>query len=180
MDLDELGFRDVSLMEGERIDSALRLGGDGNSGGEPQVMLLTDRRVIHLQGNGKTRKAVFASIQDIDAVEIGAEHEGSSAFIWAALAFIVAIFLYIVIDQSFARIAAPIAVGLMGLYLIVDQFLSSGKPFVVFKAGTSQLQCDLTGDPSASDIYPFINRLFQLKERTDSGGASRPDRFSPR
>ena len=182
MQLDELGFSDVSLLEGEGIDSAVDLAGDRRRGGgdNPEVMLLTGQRVILLQGNGKHRRAIFASIQDIDAVEFGHEREGNSAYVWAILAFIVAMTVYFVIDNAGWRIAAPIIVALMGVYLIVDHMMSPGKSLVVFKTGSAELRCDLRSDSASSDIYAFINRLFQLKNENGYERFSRAGRFSPR
>ena len=177
MELARFGITDVSLIEGEHIDSALDLSKDGNkeSADSPEVMLLTDRRVIHLHGSGKRRKAVFASIQDINGVELTVEREGTGAFFWAGLAFVVAILLYFAIDNAVGRVLAPITVALMGAYLIVDQRMDSGTPVVIFKVGSSQLQCALHSDGASSDVYTFINRLYQLKEATTRGR-----RFAPR
>ena len=178
VELERFGFADVSLIEGERIDSALDLSKDGSreSVNSPEVMLLTDRRVIHLHGSGKRRNASFASIQDINGVELTVERQGTGAFIWAGLAFVVAILLYFALkDHSVWRVVAPITVALMGAYLIVDQRVDSGAPVVTFKAGSSQLQCTLQNDGASSDVYTFINRLYQLKEDNTRGR-----RFAPR
>ena len=79
MELDQFGFDDFSLMGEERLESALVLGSeDGQDSVEnPAVMLLTDKRVIHINGNGKHRKAVFASVQDVEAVEVAVQKEGN-------------------------------------------------------------------------------------------------------
>ena len=186
MELEEIGVENISLMDGERIDSALDLtGGSGEGfGSSPKAMLLTDKRVIHIHGNSKHRSAEFASIQDVDAAEISYEGEGNSAFFWAALAIVVAILLYLlfdnVADNSAARIAAPIFVALMGVYLIVDRLTSPCTQLVVFKAGSAQIRCEPEKHLDTSDIYGFINRLFQLKEENGPGGASRVRNFAPR
>ena len=53
MELDRLSLSEVSLMDGENIDSALDLAGDGQgSSSDAEVMLLTDKRVIHVHGKG--------------------------------------------------------------------------------------------------------------------------------
>lgn len=179
MGLEEYGFKDVSLMEGEHVDSALRLG-DGRGAADTEVMLLTDRRVIHLQGNGRHQKAVFASIQEIEAVEITQEREGKGTFIWAALAFVVAVFLYFIIDHPIVRVIAAVVLALMGVYLIADQLMFPGSPLVIFKTGSSQLRCPLRGNHASDEVYPLINRLFQLKEENSSDPFARADRFAPR
>ena len=122
--------------------------------------------------------AVFASIQDIEAVEFGVEQDGRGAFIWAALAFLVAILLYIVIDHSIGRIAAAGTVALLGVYLVVDQLTTSGRPVVIFKAGSTQLRCDLETEGASEDAYTFINRLFQLKLENGPDGSHRAGRFA--
>ena len=178
MELDNIQLGEFSLMAGERIDTALDLAGDGSEdmGDAADLVLLTDKRVIHLHGNGRNRRAVIVSIQDIHAVEIGSVKEGSGASVWATLGFIVAILLYVVIDHSVFRVAAPVAVALLALYLIFDQLFSPGKPLVLFNAGMSQLRCELKSRQASSEIYPFITRLFQLKGENDSP----PRPFAPR
>ncbi len=182
MGLEEYGFRDVNLMEGERLDSALNLTSDGRFDLDdgPEVMLLTDKRVIHLHGKSKRRQAIFASIQDIDGVEITVQKEGFSAFVWTALAFVVAAMLYVAIDNTAVRIFAAVAVASMGAYLLVDRLMTPGRPLVAFKAGSSQLLCELKSDKATTDIYPFINRLFFLKDENGAGDAYRARRFAPR
>ena len=83
MEIEKLGFSDVTLMVGERIDSGLNLqNGVGQvSDGDPDVILLTDKRVIHLQARGRRRSAAFVSLQDVESVEITSEREGFGAFI---------------------------------------------------------------------------------------------------
>ena len=147
-------------MDGEQVDSTL-----SPSDRDSEVVLLTNKRVIHLNGNSRDRLATFASLEDIDAVEIKAEPRGSSGLIWAALAFLVAIALYAAIDHPLGRIVAPIAVAVMGLYLVIDHVTARGRPLVVFSAGSSQVRCGLTTEQAADDIHGFVNRLFQLKEQ---------------
>ena len=128
-------------------------------------MLLTETRVIHAQGNGKRRRAVFASIQDVDAAEIGYHREGNGAFIWAAMAFVVATLLYFVIDSTAGSIAAAVIVGVMGVYLVVDQMLSPGRSLLVFRAGTSEVRCELKGSRSPDDIQDFVNHRVDATAR---------------
>ena len=182
MELDQFGFEDFSLMDEERLESALVLESeDGQDSAEnPAVMLLTDKRVIHINGNGKHRKAVFASVQDVEAVEVAVQKEGNGSFIWAGLAFFVAFFLFFIIDNSLGRVAAPAVVALMGVYLIVDHLTSPGKQLVIFKTASTQLRADLKGDGASKEVYAFINRLFQLKSENGSDAFSRVNRFAPR
>ena len=113
----------------------LNLDGDaGGSSSGDEMVLLTDRRVIHAR-NGRRRKAVFASVQDIDAIEISQEQQGVGAFLWAGLAFLVAIILYLMIDAVLTRTLAAAVVAVMGVYLLVDQLLLPGKPLVNLPRG---------------------------------------------
>ncbi len=181
MDLAEYGFADVDLMDGEHVDTALDLAGGGGfrNNSVRRLLLLTDRRVIHLDGKTQNHRAVFASLENVDAVEIAEEVEGSGAFVWAGLAFVAALFLYFVIDNVAGRISGTVAVVLMGAYLIGDRLVSSSPLIMVFRAGPAELRCGLNNDRALDDAYPFINRMFELK--SDAGSpAARTSRFAPR
>ena len=168
-------------MDGERVDSALDLmGGRGSSNNSVRrLLLLTDRRVIHLDGKTQNHTAVFASLEDVDAVEIVQEDEGSGALVWAGLAFIAALFLYFVIDNVAGRISGTAAVVLLGVYLIGDRLVSSGPSVMVLRAGPAELRCGLRNGRTLDDAYPFINRVFELKSEATSP-AARISRFAPR
>ena len=163
-------MEEISLLDGERLDSTLNLDGDG-SGSSPggEMVLLTDRRVIHAR-NGRRRKAVIASIQDIEAIEISQEQQGAGAFLWAGLAFVVAIILYLMIDAALMRTAAASVVAVMGIYLLVDQLLLPGKPLVIFRAGGVQLEITLRSAEVAPHVYTFVNRVFELKDANGPNG----------
>ena len=181
MVLEELGLEDISLLDGERLDSTLNLDGNG-SGSSPggEMVLLTDRRVIHAR-NGRRRKTVYASIQDIDAIEVSQEQHGAGAFLWAGLAFLVAIILYLMIDAALTRTLAAAVVAVMGIYLLVDQLLLPGKPLVIFRAGGVRLEITLRSDEVPADVYVFVNRVFELKDDNGPNGVfARGQRFSPR
>ena len=167
-------------MEGERIDSVLNVRGENEGGKVSDLVLLTDRRVIHVQGNSRDRRAVFASVEDIEAVEIGSEREGGSGFIWAGLALLAAVLLYFVIDHSVGRIAGAAAVASLGVYLAAEQILTPRRSTALFKAGSSEIRCDLKGDLAKTEVYAFVNRLFQLKSGVSVDLTSRPDGFAPR
>ena len=113
-------------------------------------------------------------------MEIGVEREGRGAFVWAALAFVVAILLFFLIDNTAGRLAGAAVVILMGVYLVVDQMMAPGAPLVILKAGSSQLRCELRGDRASSEVYDFTKRLFDLKSRDHRDLFNRPDDFAPR
>ena len=182
MELERLGFGDVALMDGERIDAALNLrdglSGDLDEAGD--IILLTERRVIHLNASARRRTASFVSVQDIDAVEINAEREGRGAIAWGGLAFVVAIMVWRIWDHPIGSALGAVAVALMGVYLIVDYWLSPGNIHATFKAGSSELHCGLKSAEASKDIYTFVNRLFQLKGESDRHGEHRSADFAPR
>ena len=183
VDLDRLGFAEFSLIEGERIDTALDLrnGAAVEFGKSPEMILLTDRRVIHLARNGGRQKAVFISIKDIDAIEIESEREsGHGALVWGAVAMIVAVMLWRVWDQPFWSPVVAVAVALMGAYLVFDRLTSSVAMQATFRAGSSQMQCSLRGDQASQDVYALINRLSQLKDERGNGASWGKPPFSPR
>ena len=108
MEIARQGFDDVQLMEGERIDSSITLAIGGEGDESPEVLLLTDSRVIHLNGTGKRRTAVFASVDDISTVEIFTERAGMGVYVWSGLSFMVALLLWRVIDNPIGSVAAAI------------------------------------------------------------------------
>jgi hypothetical protein len=180
VELDELGFGDVSLIDGERIDSAINLGDrlKDDPAGYREAVLLTDQRVIHLNANGRRRKAVFVSLRDIDAVEIVTERLGGyGALVWGGLAFFIAIALWRVWDNPWGSALAALAVASMGVYLIVDRFTSPDTIQATFRAGSSQIQCSLKGDRASMDIYAFVNRLHQLRAEGGRNGTRFPPRY---
>ena len=177
MELDQFGFGEVRLIGGERIDSALDLSSEGDSSTDGRsVLLLTDTRVMYLQGRGKHHKAVFASVKDVDAVEIATELEGRGAYVWAGLAFVLAFLLLVALDNATFRFVGAAVAALMGLYLVADRLTNPGRALVIFKAGLSEVRCDLGSEYAPSEVHTFINRLFQLK----AGVVSHTDPFATR
>ena len=114
VDIEKLGFVDFSLIDGEQIDTALDLtnGPGAKNDTAPNVILLTNKRVIHLNANGRTHEVVFASLQDMDAVEIATERHGYRGFIWGGMAFVVAFFLWQVWAHPLGSIIAAAVVAL--------------------------------------------------------------------
>lgn len=179
LQLAEFGFENIALLDGETIEATLELDND-EDGTSNEVILLTDRRVMNLNGNPKSLKAAFASIRDVEVVDIAIEREGIGAFVWAGLAFFVAIMLWRVIDHPLGSAVAGIVVAAMGIYLIVDHIMTPGRPVVTFKTGASEFRADLKSERAASEVYPFINRLFQLKDGSGAARYSSPSHFARR
>ena len=182
VDIEKTGFGDVSLMDGETIDSAISLtaGLNGDYARDPDVILLTDKRIIRLTAEGRRHNAVFVALQNIDAVEITTQREGYGAFLWGGLSFFVAIMLWKVWDHPLGSGLAAAAVALMGVYLVLDRIFSPGTVQASFKAGSSQVMCGLKSDQASRDIYPFVSRLYQLKSRVAEDGTRGAGSFAPR
>ncbi len=179
MELENLGVKGMSLLEGEYLDLALSL--RHGLGREPSpdqgVLLLTNKRVIHLTRDGRQRDVAFAALNDIQVVEVKNSPKTRSALIWGCLGVVVGILLYLVVQNQFGNAIFSAVVGvaasLMGVILIVDYFSSPERAVLVLQAGSAQLQARLHSRRVSRDAYTFINRLFQLKASSvDTGGES--------
>ena len=181
-ELEGYGAQGLDLLDGEGVERVIPLDGAADGAVFPPLLLLTDKRVIYVNGQeGKRRRAMYASVGDVQAVEIGYHARGNSAYVWAGLALLAAFFLFFVIENTLGRIAGPVVVAGLGVYLVVDNLLTSNKQFVVFRAAGCQLLVDLDGDGATDAVDEFIGRLFHLKEgppRTPEFGWV--DRFAPR
>ena len=180
MQPDQLGIQGFELLDGESVRASLGVSRERLNGraSQPDAVLLTETRVIHVQGKETRRRAVFASLQDIDAAEIGYHRQGYGAFLWAALSFVIAALLYIVIDNQAGSIAAAVAVAAMGVYLVIDRMMSPGHSVLAFNAGGFEVRCSLESHLPPEEVQAFINRLFELK--ADQQHLARTGRFAPR
>lgn len=173
---------DVTLMVGEAIDTTLSLtNGIGNGHAEDSdVVLLTDMRVIHLNGDGDNRQAVFVDLDTVDGVEITTERHGYGSYVWGILALVVAVMLWRIWDNALGSFAAAVLVALVGVYLVFDHIITPGAVRATFKTSSFEFQFGLRSDEAVRDIYPFVDRLFQLKGRVRKGAARSPSSFAPR
>ena len=178
--LSQFGFDELSLLDGERVEISLDLAEGSPESPDPDVLLLTDRRLMHLNGNPKNRKASMASVQDILITEMLTEKEGIAAFIWAGLSFVVGLMLWQVVDHPLGSAAAGIVLCLMGVYLIFDRVTSHGKNMLVFKAGVGDMKVEVRNEDARSKLDSLIHRLFELKDEHDSGRYRDPARFALR
>ena len=181
MQLTEFGFPEMSLYNGERIEFAINA---ADSSGRPssksaEALLLTDSRIIHLRGRRKNHRAVMTAVHDVDSVEITAVRRGVGAYVWAALAFILAMVIFATVDSTGVRLASSGIVLLMGVYLIVNEIMEPRKPAVVFRAGSAEIRWEFRSDNHADDVNQFINRLYQIKEASN-GRTARHESFAPR
>lgn len=181
METDRQGFGDLALMADERVDSVFDVENGLVSDGQDlsEVLLLTNRRVIHLNGRRDRRQAVFVSLLNVDAVEVTNQPQGYGAFVWAGLALLVAVGVWQAWDHPLKPLAALLVVA-MGVYLVVDRLLFPGNAYAVVNAGPSQLRLKINSASSSRDIYELVNRLFQLQTEAANGAAPGAVRFPPR
>ncbi len=159
------------LMRGERLDSMLPAGG---SVGRAGALMLTDRRVIHLSGGRRPRRASFVSTRGVSEAHLTHEREGYGGLVWAALGFAVAVLLFFTIDHQIGRIAASGASAAMAAYLVVDRLTTPGRRVLTFRAAGPGVRFELPKGLEDSEIQGFINRVYELRS---------PDRastFAPR
>ncbi|MDA0769814.1 MAG: hypothetical protein O2821_06275 [Chloroflexi bacterium] len=178
--LSQFGFADLSLLDGERVEMSLDLTEGSPESLDHDVLLLTDRRLMHLNGGPKNRKASMASVQDILITEMMTENEGISAFIWAGLAFFVGLMLWRVVDHPMGSAAAGIVLALMGIYLIYDRLTSPGKNMLVFKAGVGDMKVEVRNEGATSELNGLILRLFELKDENGLNRYRNPSNFALR
>ena len=168
-----------TLLEGERIAAALETG--SNNGhlwfGRYEALILTDSRIIHSSAGGRRRGTVIAAVRDVDSVEVTSVRPGIGAYLWAALAVVLSLVLYLNIDHDTWRIVAPLVVLAMGVYLVVNQVLDSGEPTAVFRTGGSEIRWLYDDKKDSEAVYDFINLLYEAKESSPQGSNGT---FSPR
>ncbi len=174
--------RDVTLMPDEQVHESLGINKDGESKeSNRNIVLLTDRRVIHISGAKSSQKTSFAAIEDISIVELTRQPpRGYGAYIWAGLAFLVSVMLWRIIENQTFSIAAAVIVALMGVYLIIDRLTLQGEHLLLFKSGSAEIQVEIKGDGQLSNADTLITKLFELKEERISLRYSRAKTFSPR
>ena len=169
----------ISLMKDEEVQASIGTSEDGIPA-DGDVILLTDKRIIHISGAQANRRLAAAAIEDIGIVEITRQPAGGySSFIWAALAFFVSFVLWrFIIDNQTIAIAAAAIVALMGVYLIFDRLTSRGAHILSFKANGGDIQCQLPENGNQAGTDALITRLFELKD--EQSKPHNAQSFSPR
>lgn len=169
----------VSLMKDEEVQASIGTKEDGIPA-NGDVILLTDKRIIHISGTEADRRLAAAAIEDIGIVEIARQSAGGySSYIWAALAFFVSFVLWrFIIDNQTIAIAAAAIVALMGVYLIFDRLTSRGGHILTFKANGAEIQCQLPEGGNQAGTEALITRLFEIKHERNS--PQHAQSFSPR
>ena len=182
METEHLESSDVILMEGEHIEAALNWNGDTGDRvqNDADVLLLTDRRVVLVNRDGRSRNAVFVAVEDVDSVEVSSESGGYGGYVWGGLAFFVGFILWRMWEHPIGSVLGPVAVALIGVYLIADQLLSPKTQRATFRAGSSQIHCSFDDSSTVTDPYALVNRLFQLKAAAGRGRTGVGRSFAPR
>lgn len=157
-------FSGVRLIDDEHIQSSIGVSETDTTARNRDVMLLTNKRIIHISGAAANQHTSFASIDDVSVVEIIRHSEGYGSFIWAGLAFLVSVMLWQVIDSQALSLVAAVAVALMGVYLIVDRLIPRGEYDVVFRTRTTEIRTKLNNASALPDAKLFIATLFSLKD----------------
>ena len=117
IDLEQTPFTDVDLIDGERAETTISLSDDpkGRRGAATDMLVLTDRRLIHLADDGRAREAVFIWLADIIAVRVGTERTGGvGGYVWGVLSVIAAILVWSIWDRPVLDVVAAGVLLLMG------------------------------------------------------------------
>lgn len=168
MQLDTLDLDGVTLLDGERVRSALNLedGTDRPRATGSEVLLLTDRRVIQFAADGRSSNTAFLSLQDVEAVDITSLRTGGwGAYVWGALAFVVAVMVWVSWDNAVGSFLVSATVALMGLWLVIDRATTPGALQATFKSGATEISCGINGNTTPEEAQQFVNRLFELKDK---------------
>ncbi len=169
----------LDLMEGETIENFITSKAQNrrSSARGGDALLLTNRRIIHISGTGIGSDVVMAAIEDVDAVEFIEVTEGYAAFLWAALAVMLSMALYGILENQIARTIVPLMVLAMGVYLVINRIFFSGGPAAMFRTGGSAITWLFRSESEREEVRDFINELYRLKS---SRGADSQGSFAPR
>ena len=163
-----MGTEEIGLSDGESVDSAVDLkSGKGRADRSPDVVLLTNKRVIRVQGSGERRETTFVCLEKIDSVELSRDRKGHAAYVWGVVAFAVAIGIYTVWDHQVGSIAGSLAIAAMGVFLIVEHLMTPNSVKATFRAGSSALECAMTDPRVLQEMHVLVGSLFQLKDATE-------------
>ena len=188
IDLGQTAFTDIDLLEGERAETTLSLSDDpkGKRRAATDMLVLTDRRLIHLIDDGGTRQTVFVWLADVIAVRVGTERTGGvGGYVWGILSIIAAILVWSVWDRPVLDAVAAGVLLLMGAYLVWDRLNTPPLFQMAISAGGSQMTMNVHRSVDPELVYAFANRLFETKARgsrsdgDDDDPSSRATYFAP-
>ena len=191
LDFEGTAFEGFTFLEGERVETTLDLlrepedphGGDGSatprsrrkrkkpSDANTNLLVLTDRRIIHLVDNSKGRESVFMSLPDVSAVRVEAQRPGRAAgFVWGGISILAAALLWAVWDRPVLDAVAAGAVALMGLYIVWDYIMAPHVVQMIISAGSSQLAMGVHESISTQRMNGFANSVFEAKSNVHYRG----------
>ena len=181
LDFGGTAFDGLSLLEGERVETTLNLLGEtedpkdgdvsktarwkwGKNPPDADLLVLTDRRLIHLVYNASERESAFVSLSAVSAVRMDARRPGRTAgFVWGGISLVAAALLWAVWDQPVLDVAAAGTVVLMGLYILLDYVMAPHVVQMTISAGLSQMTMGVHGSISTQRMNDFANRVFEAK-----------------
>ena len=150
------------------------------------MLVLTDRRLIHLLDDGRASQSVFVWLADIIAVRVGTERTGGvGGYVWGVLSIIAAILVWSVWDRPVLDVVAAGVLLLMGAYLVWDRLNTPPLFQIAISAGGSQMTMNVHRSVDPELVYAFANRLFETKARgarsddDDDDPSSRATFFAP-
>ena len=188
LDFGGTAFDGLSLLEGERVETTLNLLGEtedpkdgdtsktarwkwGKNPPDSDLLVLTDRRLIHLVYNASERESAFVSLSAVSAVRMDARRPGRAAgFVWGGISLVAAALLWAVWDQPVLDVAAAGAVVLMGLYILLDYVMAPHAVQMTISAGLSQMTMGVHGSISTQRMNDFANRVFEAKANAQYPG----------
>ena len=188
LDFGGTAFDGLSLLEGERVETTLNLLGEtedpkdgdasktarwkwGKNPPDSDLLVLTDRRLIHLVYNASERESAFVSLSAVSAVRMDARRPGRTAgFVWGGISLVAAALLWAVWDQPVLDVAAAGAVVLMGLYILLDYVMAPHAVQMTISAGLSQMTMGVHGSISTQRMNDFANRVFEAKANAQYPG----------
>ena len=157
---------DLGLMDGENLETVLDLrGGISESPGPGEdVLILTNARLALVRQGGRGRKSSFASVHDVESVDVAEVRRGHSGYLWAGLALVISILLWFAVDNVVGAAASAVAVGAMGAFLLYDKLSEPNATRITFSARGSNLVCEVRNEEAVRDVQIFVKRLFELKD----------------
>ena len=193
LDFGETAFDGLAFMDGERVETTLNLLGeteypkDGDVSKAPRrkwgknpadahtnLLVLTDRRLIHLVYNASERKSAFVSLSAVSAVRMDARRPGRAAgFVWGGISLLTAALLWAVWAQPVLDVVAAGVVALMGLYIMLDYVMAPHAVQMTISAGLSQMTMGVHGSISTQRMNDFANRVFEAKANEQYPGVGR-------
>lgn len=190
LDFGGTAFEGFAFLEGEQVETTLDLlrepedphVGDASatprrrkrkkpSDANTSLIVLTDRRIIHLVDNSKGRESVFMSLSDVSAVRVESQRPGRAAgFVWGGISLLAAALLWAVWDRPVLDAVAAGAVALMGLYIVLDYIMAPHVVQMIISAGSSQLAMGVHESISTQRMNGFANSVFEAKSNVHYRG----------